>query len=162
MTRLVDWFNSLQPRQRLMLGTGGALLLLYLLVLTPFYGTVAARHEQVVRKQADLAWMRGIAPEMLALSSTAPAPENSGKESLVVLVDRTARACGLGTALTGQTPAGETGIHIRLEAAPFDTLMACLGDLQQRHGISVESATIDRRDEPGSVNASMTLTRTAT
>lgn len=162
LQQLKDRFHALQAREQLLIGVGGALVVLvalYTLVLAPFYDTVKTRSERVARKEGDLAWMRGIGPEILALHAGAPAAEHSATESLVVLVDRTARECGLGTALTGQTPNGENGIRIRLEAAKFDTLVACLGNLQQLHGIDVESATVDRSGDPGLVNASLVLTR---
>lgn len=162
---LKDRFSSLQPREQLIIGAGGALIMLvalYVLVLAPFYDAVKSRGERVAQKEGDLAWMRGIGPEMLALNAASPAAGNSGTESLVVLVDRAARECGLGAALTGQTPNGETGIRVRLEAAAFDTLMVCLGNLQQQYAVNVESATIDRSGDPGFVNASLVLKRAGT
>jgi general secretion pathway protein M len=78
-----------------------------------------------------------------------------------VLIDRTARECGLGTALTGQTPNGETGIRVRLESAAFDVLVKCLGQLQQVHAVTIESATFDRTAKPGLVNANLVLNRAA-
>ncbi len=80
-------------------------------------------------------------------------------ESLVVLIDRSARECGLGSALTGQTPSGENGIRVRLEGAEFDKLVVCLGSLQQAQSVAIESANIDRTAKPGFVNASLVLTR---
>lgn len=165
LQQLKDRFHSLQAREQLIIGAGGALIALvalYMLVLAPFYDAVQSRSERVVRKEGDLAWMRGIGPEMLALNAGAPAAGSPSTESLVVLVDRAARECGLGAALTGQTPNGETGIRVRLEAAEFDKLMVCLGNLQQLHAVNVESATIDRSGEPGFVNASLVLTRAGT
>ena len=76
-----------------------------------------------------------------------PAAAAPSGESLVVLIDRAARECGLGGALTGQTPNGAQGIRVRLESAEFDKLMVCLGNLQQVHAVSIESATIDRDRE---------------
>jgi len=162
MQQLKDWFDALQPRERLILGIGGVLVLmvaLYLLVLAPFYAAVAARSERVTQKEGDLAWMRSVAPEMLALNAQAPVAAGPSQDSLVVLIDRVARECGLSSALTGQTPDGESGIRVRLESAEFDKLIVCLGSLQQQHAVSVESAAIDRSGEPGQVNASLVLTR---
>lgn len=79
--------------------------------------------------------------------------------TLVVLVDRTARESGLSTALTGQTPAGQSAIRVRLESAAFDAMLQWLGTLQQAHAVSVESATIDRTAKPGLVDASLVLNR---
>jgi len=161
MQKLKDWFFSLQPRERTLVLGGGVLLLLfaiYFLALAPFYSAVNARAERVAKKQGDLAWMRSVGGEVLALSasSTAAAPSN---ESLVVIMDRSARECGLGSSLTGQTPNGDNGIRVRLEQAEFDKLVVCLGSLQQSQSITIESANIDRTAKPGFVNASLVLTR---
>ena len=162
MQKLRDWFFSLQPRERALVLGGGVVVLLfavYFLALAPFYGAVNSRAERVAKKQGDLAWMRSVGGEVLALSAnstTAAAPSN---ESLVVLIDRSARECGLGAALTGQTPNGENGIRVRIEQAEFDKLVVCLGSLQQSHSVTIESANIDRTAKPGFVNASLVLTR---
>jgi type II secretory pathway component PulM len=112
----------------------------------------AARLEQ---KTADLAWMRSVAPQVQA-ANAAPAAQGSG-ESLVVLVDRTARAAGLGSALRGQSPDGEQGQRLRFEAAPFDALLAWLANLEQQFGVRIEVASFDAGSAPGLVNASLTV-----
>lgn len=162
MHRLEDWFESLKPRERVFVSVGVVLVVLvavYTLALEPFYAAVGTRMERVAQKEADLAWMRSVAGEMIALNAAAPAAAAPSGESLVVLIDRSARECGLGSALTGQTPNGENGIRVRLEGADFDKLMVCLGTLQQVHAVAIESATIDRTDQPGLVNASLVLNR---
>lgn len=162
MQKLKDWFFALQPRERMLVLGGGVLLLLvaiYLLALAPFYAAVNSRAERVAKKEGDLAWMRSVGGEVLALSASGPAASQRSNESLVVLIDRSARECGLGSSLTGQTPTGENGIRVRLEQAEFDKLVVCLGSLQQTQSVTIESANIDRTGKPGFVNASLVLTR---
>lgn len=164
MQKLKDWFFALNPRERWMVGAGAVLavlIVLYAFVLAPFYASVDALAERVERKEGDLAWMRSVAGDVIALSKDAPMMAGPTNESLVVLVDRAARECGLSSALTGQTPNGATGIRVRLERAEFDKLVVCLATLQQAHAVSIESATIDRTSEPGFVNASIVLNRAA-
>ena len=164
MQKLKDWFDALKTRERMIVLGGAVLVLLtaiYALALGPFYSAVAARAERVERKEADLAWMRSVAPEVQALGASAPISAGPSNESLVVLVDRTAREAGLGTALTGQTPNGETGIRVRMEGAAFDLVMTWLGNLQLNQAVSVESAQFDRTGTPGQVNASIVLNRAA-
>lgn len=162
MQQLKDKFNSLKPRER-MIVLGGAILVLvvaiYVLALAPLYGAVNAQAKRVAQKEGDLAWLRSVAGEVQMLSAAAPSRPGPSNESLVVLIDRAARECGLASSLTGQTPNGERGIRVRLEAAEFDKLMVCLGTLQQVHSVDVESATIDRTAKPGLVNANLVLTR---
>jgi general secretion pathway protein M len=162
MQKLKDWFFSLQPRERAVVAIGGALVLIvaiYLLGLAPFYSAVNAREQRVARKEGDLAWMRSVGGEVMALAANAPNAAAPSNESLVVLIDRASRECGLGSALTGQTPSGNNGIRVRLEQAEFDKLVVCLGGLQQAHSVTIESANIDRTAKPGFVNASLVLTR---
>ncbi len=162
MQKLKDWFSSLQQRERvLVLGGGAAVLLvaIYFFALAPFYAAVNGGAQRVETKKGDLAWMRSVGGEVLALSASAPSAAAPSNESLVVLIDRSARECGLASSLTGQTPSGENGIRVRLEQAEFDKLVVCLGSLQQSHSVAIESATIDRTAKPGFVNASLVLTR---
>ncbi len=164
MQKLKDWFYGLQARERWMVSGAAVLVLLtvvYLFALAPFYAAVDAQAERVAKKQADLSWMRSVAGDVIALSNDAPMAVVPSGESLVVLVDRAARECGLGSSLTGQTPNGANGIRVRLERAEFDKLVLCLANLQQGHAVSIESATIDRTSEPGFVNASLVLNRAA-
>lgn len=162
MQKLKDWFFSLQARERAVVVAGGVLVLLvaiYMLALAPFYAAVNSRAERVARKEGDLAWMRSVGGEVMALNVSSETPVAPTNESLVVLIDRTARECGLGAALTGQTPNGDNGIRVRLEQAEFDKLVVCLGSLQQAHAVNIESANINRTAKPGFVNASLVLTR---
>lgn len=162
MQRIKTWFYGLQPRERLIITAGGALVLLvavYVLAIAPIYSAVSTRAERIERKRGDLAWMSSVAGEMQVLAANAPMAVVPSGESLVVVIDRTARECGLGAALTGQTPTGKESIRVRLESAEFDKLLVCLGSLQQQHAVSIEAATIDRTAKPGLVNASLVLNR---
>ncbi|HVF17826.1 MAG TPA: type II secretion system protein M [Steroidobacteraceae bacterium] len=164
MQKLKDWFYGLKPRERAIV-LGGAILVgltaIYILALAPFYNNVATLSESVEQKKADLAWMRSVAGEMQVLGANQPMIATPTDESLVVLVDRTAREAGLSSALTGQTPNGETGIRVRLESAAFDMAMMWLANLELSHAVAIESATFDRTSTPGLVNVSLVLNRAA-
>jgi general secretion pathway protein M len=164
MQKLKDWYYGLKPRERAVI-LGGAILVgltaIYILALAPFYSSVAALEESVEQKKADLAWMRSVAGEMQVLGANQPMIATPTDESLVVLVDRTAREAGLSSALTGQTPNGETGIRVRLEAAAFDMAMMWLANLELSHAVAIESATFDRTSTPGLVNVNLVLNRAA-
>ncbi len=158
-TSVQVWFKSLEQRERGLVATAATLLaivLVYFAMLAPFNKAIDSRAARVERKQQDLAWMRGVSP---MLRSLAMSQLGGGGESLVVLIDRTSRQAGLASALTAQTPNGEHGMRVRLEGANFDSVIVWLSSLQQQFGVSVESASIDRTDKSGLVNASLVLTR---
>jgi general secretion pathway protein M len=162
MNALLARFRALNTRERTIVIAGACVVviaIIYLLALAPFYAAIDARSRRVADKQADLAWMQGSLAEVQSLAATQPQSSGPTGESLVVLIDRTAREASLGASLTGQTPSGDTGIRVRLEGAPFDTVVQWLGTLQQQHGIAIETATIDRAANPGLVNATLTLLR---
>jgi general secretion pathway protein M len=146
---------QLSERERRVLAVGGlaAVLIFVFGVLLPLDRSVAHAHARLAQKRADLVWMQGVAPEIAA----APAPPASGGESLLVIVDRSARESGLGSAIAGSEPGAPGTLSIRLSKAPFDTVVAWLARLAQQNGIHVDSATIDSAGGPGLVNAALVL-----
>lgn len=158
MARALDLSASLQslsPRDRRTLLAGGviAVILFILAVILPLDHSVSRMHDQVSRKQADLVWMRSAAPEIAAAGPV----RNASGESLIVIVDQSARESGLGGALAGSQPSGRGGLNVQLEKAPFDALVGWLARLSQQNGVQIESATIDTAGQPGTVNASLVL-----
>jgi general secretion pathway protein M len=152
-----DWIDGLSPRERTLVYGAGALLalaLLYLVLVLPFQTSGKKLNARVQQKATDLAWMQAQAPAARQAAGVAQGGGNG--ESLVVLVDRTARDAGLGSALRDQSPDGNSGLRVRLEGASFDTLVAWLASLQQQHGVSIEIANIDAAG-PGLVNATLGL-----
>lgn len=152
------WLAGLAPRERKLVYGAAAVIgiaVLYLAVVLPVQHMHARQVARVERKAADLAWMQQAAPRVSAMATTGDA---GSKESLVVLVDRTGRQSGLGSTIRDQSPSGNNGLRLRLEGAPFDTMITWLASLQLRFGVSVSDATIDAGSAPGLVNASITLT----
>ena len=146
--------DSLSERDRRTLLIGGvvaALLLLY--VVIQLDSSVSSAHKRIVKKQTDLAWMRTAAPELAATSSHVGATG----QSLLVLVDSSAREQGLASSLAGSDPAGPGGLSVRLQKAPFDTLITWLARLSQQNGIRVDTASIESAGSPGLVNAALVL-----
>jgi general secretion pathway protein M len=147
--------RSLSARDRRILLIGGivAAILFVFAVILPLDRSVSHLQRRVSRKQEDLVWMRGAAPEIAAAG---PVQRNSG-ESLIVIVDQSAHEAGLGGSLAGSQPSGRGSLDVQLEKAPFDTLVAWLARLSQENGVQIESATIDTSGQPGTVNASLVL-----
>jgi general secretion pathway protein M len=157
MARALDLSSSLQSlsaRDRRTLLVGGVIaLILLLIVILRLDSGVSHLKSQVTQKQADLVWMRNAAPQIAAAG---PVRGNSG-ESLIVIVDQSAREAGLGNSLAGSQPSGVGSLSVQLEKAPFDALIGWLARLSQQNGVQIESATIDTAGQPGTVNASLVL-----
>jgi len=154
-----DWFENLAPRERLFVSAGAAvsvLILFWGLVLHPLGSSATERAERVTRKQADLDWMLSAAAELKA-SGGITAGAGDPDQSLVVVIDRSARQVGLGQSLTRNQPVGDDSIRVRLESAPFDALARWLGQLQGSYGLALDSASIERGNADGTVTASLIL-----
>jgi general secretion pathway protein M len=152
---LLDRYAALSVRERRMLVVGAiAVVAIFIFgVLVPLDRSVAHAQQRLAKKHADLVWMQGVAPE---LAASAPPPAASG-ESLLVIVDRSARESGLASSLAGSEPGGPGNLSVRLEKAPFDALIAWLARLAQQNGVAVDSATIEKAGAPGLVNAAIVL-----
>jgi len=148
-------YDTLAPREQQLVKYGAIALVVVLIfgVLMPLDSSVSKARTRITKKQQDLVWMKGVAPFLAA-----QAPVNHGNgESLIVIVDRSARESGLGKSLAGTDPSGAVGIQVRLEKAPFDAVIGWLSRLSQQNGISVEGATIDGAGAPGLINAAIVL-----
>jgi general secretion pathway protein M len=154
---LKDKYGKLAERDQRILRYGGiavaAIILLW--IFWPLQRNLSAARQRLETQRADLQWMRSVAPS-LAAAGPAVAPQAS-HESLVVLIDRTARESGLGQALTGSQPSGEGSMRVQLERADFNLFTAWVSRLTSQHGVQAESASVTAQGEPGLVNVSVQL-----
>src|ERR1700719_3696203 len=113
----LDSFAARPERERRLVLGGLALAAAILIfgVVIPLDRSVAHAHDRLARKRADLTWMQAVAPE---LATSAAAPAATG-ESLLVIIDRSARESGLGGALAGSEPGGPGSLSVRLPPAPL-------------------------------------------
>ncbi|MCB1623380.1 MAG: type II secretion system protein M [Pseudomonadales bacterium] len=157
MNALTKWFGGLSERERLLvtMGAAAAIVLLLLAVVLPLNMAVAKASARVDKKRSDLAFIQSVAPEVAAAGPLAGG--GTSAESLVVLIDRSARESGLGSSLASTQPSGDKSLRLRLDKASFDLLVGWLARLSDQHGVSVESAEIDGGGEPGLVNAGLVL-----
>jgi len=157
MEKLRQWFAARSAEEQRTLRIGGivALIVLLLGVLVPLQRSVSAASTRVATLRNDLAWLRSMGPQLAAAASM-PA---TTQESLVVVVDRAARAAGIAGALSSSQPAANGGLDVRMDRVPFDALATWLGQLAQRYGVQVESATVESAGAPGMVRASLVLRR---
>ncbi len=153
---LQRYLDRLGARERRVVIVGGALALLLALtsVVMPLQRKVTATDARIARKRDDLAWLRSMAPRLAGLAVNEPRPL---RESLVVVVDRTARQFGLERALVGSQPSGDGALNVRLEQTSFDGLIAWLSQLHEQYGVRVDAADFDAATAAGTVNASLVL-----
>jgi len=152
------WYERQSDRDRRVLGWGAIVVALIILlgVFLPLQRALTKARAHLADQRTDLAWMRSMAPT-LAAAGPGPAAAPTG-ESLVVLIDRTARESGLAQALTGSQPTGNGSMRVQLESADFNLLIGWLSRLGSQQDVRVESASITANGTAaGVVNASVQL-----
>jgi general secretion pathway protein M len=151
------WYSNLAERERRVVTLGAAVgvVLLLLAIILPLNRNIAQARQRITTKQGDLAFIQDATPQ-LAAAGTGSGEAATG-ESLVVLIDSSARESGIGKSLSSSQATADKGLRIRLDNVPFDALVAWLARLSQSHGVRVESAEIEAAGETGFVNAGLLL-----
>lgn len=153
-----EWFLSREPRERLLLAVGAAAAAVIIgwgFVWLPLSAGVEQLDSRVEARSRLLVEAQSAAA---IIPDTASRPR--AQQSLLVLVDGTARNHGVAQALTRRQP-NEAGneIDVTVQAAPFDALVGWLATLESEHVVSVASATIRATQEPGVVSGQVVLRR---
>ena len=150
---------DMQPRERqLVIAAAGLLVffIAYLLLWQPFGGQrLQSLQNQVAEQRATLTWMQQAA--IRAQQLRGGAAQAGRGQSLMSVVDLTAKKNDLGTAMKRVEPAGDHSVRVWIEQAPFDTLAAWLDELEHSYSVHVQLITLDREAGPGRVNARITL-----
>jgi type II secretory pathway component PulM len=101
--------------------------------------------------------MRQQQPTLMAAGPSMPAAAAGNRESLAVVIDRSARESGLGKAYTSSQATGNGGMRVQFTNAEFNLLLGLLHRLSTQQGLRVEDASISTGVGPGMVNASVQL-----
>lgn len=156
----MEYWNKLQGGEQRTLLIGGVaalLLLLYGLVIDPFSQELKRLEQSVAADRELLAWMEQAAQQVKTLRGSGGAKRGNG-QSLLSLVDASAKKNGLGGALKQVRPEGN-GVRLRFEQASFDDMVRWLGRLGSEQGVGVLSLNLERLETPGTVNATVVLER---
>lgn len=160
--QVTEYWQGLQPRERIALAIGGVAVLFamfYFLLWQPLMNARVEMQREVQQQRELLQWMRNAAAEAKVLRGTS-APSGGkkrlGGQSLLSLVDSTAKRQGLGNAMKRLEPDGGE-VRVWFEGAAFDRLAGWLQVLARENGVRVISATVERSDVPGGVDARLRL-----
>ena len=152
---LVFW-RQLKPSERTMLTLGGGILvilILYLFILEPFMLKKDEFEIKVASQKAQVEWLKQASLEVKSLQSSQKVNNRRGAgQSLLVLVDRTAKKNKLGSALKRVEPDGTERVRVWLDNASFDDVAKWLSVLASKYQLEAESAVFDKADDIGRVN----------
>ena len=161
---LQRWLDTLQPRERQTVVGGGitlAVVLFYLVIWDPVFSKLNDARQNVESQRQLLVWMKSSAQEIYALqSSGASLSPQLANQSVSSLVTMSAQSSGVQDFVT-KLDSTKDGVEIQFTNADFDRMMNWLNDLQTRYGIQPRKITIEPQADPGTVNARVTLEKSA-
>lgn len=156
-----QWFAGRSQRDQ------GLLMLMLVVVLAtllfvgvwePLRASKQASERQLETAVNEAVWVSLTAQEAQALvRAPVRAQVDRGDESLLALVDRTARAHGLGAGLKRAEPAGPRAVRIWFENVPFDQMLDWLQAVNAAYGIHAGELVANRLSPDGRVNTNLTL-----
>ena len=155
------WYDNLDRRERIMVVSSGIFLFIfmfYVMVWEPLGASVAQLDKRITSDRITLDWMKTSAAEVKKLRATDKKTAGLPKgRSLLSVIDDSTKKNKLAGNVKRIEPRGNDGVQIRLEDAPFNAVVRWLTSLKLRYGISTKSASIDRLEKNGLVNARLTL-----
>ena len=153
------WYNSLSLRDRNMLIAISCLLivtLFYLIIWEPIHQGLDQQQQKHKSQQDIYAWMQSASNEVKTLkrSGTRKAPS---KQAITLTLENSANVSGLKKYINKIESSGKNGARVKIDSVSFDQLLVWLNTLEQQHGISITTASIDRADGTGSISARLSF-----
>ena len=154
------WLERLTAREQMALAIAALSvlgLLLYLFFWQPLDDEQHRLRTRLNEQFEALARMQQIAQEALQLRSNGRSvPQQRTEESLLALVDRTARAA-VADGLNRLEPDGEHAVKLWLKDVSFDSLVRWLQELETAWGVRAKVVSLQRTEQPGLVTGRLVL-----
>lgn len=156
LEQAIQRFKSLDPRERYMV-MGGAvavlLILIYALIWEPVVMNKIKLEKRSQQLSRDLVWMQQQAEEAKRLkASSAPVGRLQAGQSLLGVIDLSAKGHQLGGSVKRVKPDGEAKAHVWLENAKFNDVIRWVENLKRRYNVEVGSATLEKQDQAGLIS----------
>jgi general secretion pathway protein M len=136
-------------------------LSLYLFYWQPVNAEQDRLRTHLVERIEALVWMQRAVEEVRQLrGEDRPTPHERTDESLLALVDRTARAT-LASGLNRLEPEGEHAVKVWLKEVDFDSLLPWLQELETAWGVQATGVSLHRGEQPGVVTGRLVLEEAA-
>lgn len=159
------WYNTLQPRERLIVILTACMLLLlmlYLIIWSPVASRLDTARNSVSADRSLLVWLQKSGAEVRQLRGRGGNARSqlSGRNiSLINAVENSARQAGIRKAITHLEPKGDTGITVQIKGANFDQLIRWQGTMQQQYATQVTQMTVKPTKQPGLVDANIRFSK---
>jgi len=152
------WFGGLAPRERRLLIVGGiavVLMLVYLAIIAPVRSAHSNLLNDVQQKQQLLALINRSASSIR--STAASGGHLQPGQSVFAATSTAIQSSPISAAVQRLEQTRDGGVRLSLSGVNFDALVQWLGTLSRQDGIVAIRATIQQGNNPGTVDAKLTL-----
>jgi len=156
---LNTWYSSLPIRDRNLLTTAVVLVfitLFYLLVWEPVHQGRDQQQQQFKSQQEIYAWMQSASNEVMSLKGSGIRKVTSN-QPITLILENSATISGLKQNINKIESSGKSGAQVKIDSASFDQLLVWLNTLEQQHGVTITTASIERNDQPGTISARLSF-----
>lgn len=153
------WYGSLSGRDRNLLLVTIALLtstLFYLMVWEPLHQGLDQAQQKHKSQQEIYAWMQSASAEVRSLKGAGTRPASS-TQPIALILENSARISGLKQHINKIESSGRSGANAQIDSASFDQMLVWLNTLEQQHGVTVTTATIEHNEQPGTISARLSF-----
>lgn len=158
MDALKQFWLERAPRERLILGAGGAVLLLalvYLLLIEPAWTGIGRLERSLPQQRAQAAELDALLGEVKGLRSQPQVATVSPSEVKGAIEGSLAR---VGLKTTRMVPLSDGDVQLSFANVPFGTWAAWLAGIERELGARATSVTVNAKDgAPGNVDVELSL-----
>lgn len=144
-----EHWDKLQARERRMILLAAVavfILLSDVLFISPYFDERKRLEQRIDVLHGELNWMQQASAQVKQLSRSKPVARPSG-QSILSLVDSTAKSHGLGQSVKRVQPDGQNTVRVWLEGVGFDAMLKWLSVLADQYGLAVTGLVVDRSGE---------------
>lgn len=166
MKKLIsNYWRELQPRERILLGWGGVLvvfILFYALIWQPWHKAIDHMELSLTDLRQNLVWVRQQSEMVKSGKTTDAVRSRKGQgQSLLSIIEQTAKASAVRQAIQQMVP-GQSDDEVRLvlEEVNFNQWVKWVDVLFRQYGVNIKQVTAERdEDQPNIAEIRMTFER---
>lgn len=148
----LDFWQKLQPRERIVLGVGAVLvscILFYSLIWFPWHRAINNMQNALPEKRSDLVWMRQQAELISQPGSIASKATLKGEgQSLMAIIEQTAKSGGVRDSIQQMVPRQNSKeVSVVLEDASFNKWVAWVDILYKDYAVHIKQLSAERDGE---------------
>lgn len=164
MDAIKNYWKQLEPRERIILGWGGLvvmIILFYALIWQPWHKEIDSMQESIQTMRKDLVWIRQHGEIMSSGGQGLVKKVKGENQSLLSVIETTAKAHKVRASIQQMVPSNnDTEVQVVLEDVNFNHWVTWIDVLVKQYGVDVLEASAERSgDKPNIAEVRMTFLR---